>query len=75
MVRPRNEDGPEYAAWLKKNIKLLLDSIGASEPKDCKSACGTKIRFIVTKNNQRAPITAEGLNHFADCPNAARFRS
>ena len=66
MARP--SDPTEYAAWLKSNIALLYRTIGA-EAGECRS-CKAPLWWLITKNGKRAPFTAEGLNHFADCPNA-----
>jgi hypothetical protein len=50
----------------------LLDSIGADKS-TCKK-CGSVIWWVVTKNGKKAPFTAQGVNHFADCPGAEEVR-
>jgi hypothetical protein len=52
-------------------IQRLLDQVG--DLGTCK-ACGAKIWWIKTRRGKRAPYTAEGINHFADCPQAEEFR-
>lgn len=61
---------PEAAA-LKLNIRRLLDQVG--EKQVCK-ACGADIWFVVMRSGRRNPYTAAGVSHFADCPEAPRFR-
>lgn len=57
---------------LAENIKRLLSQVG--EPGRCKG-CGAPIWWVVHRNGRRAPCTEQGLNHFADCPQAGQFRS
>ncbi len=61
----------EQADALQTNLAHLLKQIG--EPALCK-ACGAEIWFVVNRNGKRAPYTKAGLNHFADCPAAEKFR-
>ena len=56
---------------LAANIKRLLDQIG--DKGTCRG-CNAEIWWVVHKNGKRAPYTATGLNHFADCPKAQSFR-
>jgi len=56
---------------LKTNVRRLLDQVGGKGR--CK-ACNADIWWVKLKSGRMAPYTAEGLNHFADCPNADRFR-
>jgi hypothetical protein len=38
-------------------------------------ACGDEIRFELTANGKHQPISVKtGVSHFADCPEAARFK-
>lgn len=60
----------EYAQLVLR-VKVLMQTVG--EPGTCKG-CGADIFWIVTKSGKRAPYTALGLNHFADCPKASAFR-
>ena len=57
---------------LKRNIASIYTTIGAG-PGNCR-ACQEPVWWVTTKNGNRAPFTADGLNHFADCPNAKDFR-
>jgi hypothetical protein len=57
---------------LLRRIRLILVAVG--EPGVCKG-CGAAIYWLQHANGKRAPYTPEGLNHFADCREAARFRS
>lgn len=59
-------------ARLRSNIQLLYKSLGLDQGQ-CR-ACGCPIWWVITKNGKRAPFTAEGLNHFADCEGADQFR-
>lgn len=36
--------------------------------------CNAQVFWIVHANKKKAPYTPEGLNHFADCPQRARFK-
>ncbi len=56
---------------LQLNLKQLLNQI--AEKNQCK-ACNKTIWFVKHKNGKLASYTEEGLNHFADCPNAEEFR-
>ena len=57
---------------LKENVQLLLNTLG--ERANC-SGCEAPIWWIVNpKTGKKLPITGAALNHFADCPQAARFR-
>ncbi len=56
---------------LVKNVAHLLKQIG--EPALC-SGCGVRIWFVRHLNGKRVPYTSSGLNHFADCPEAQKFR-
>lgn len=56
-----------------ENFIRLLKTIG--DPGECK-ACHAPIFWVLNpKTQKRMPITLTGLNHFADCPNAAQFRN
>lgn len=56
----------------KATIKKLLAQVG--EEARCRG-CQTPIWWVTHRNGRLAPYTAAGLNHFADCPRAADFRS
>lgn len=58
-------------AQMRINIRALLDHVG--DLARCKG-CGVEIWWIKTRAGRRAPYTQDGLNHFADCPQAERFR-
>lgn len=59
--------------WFRKNVRqLLINATGG--PRPC-TGCGADVYWIHhPATNRRAPYTAAGLNHFADCPNAGNFR-
>jgi hypothetical protein len=54
-----------------KRLLALLQAVG--DPGKCKG-CGVPIYWVLHRNGKRAPYTLNGLNHFADCPAADRFR-
>jgi hypothetical protein len=56
---------------LRLRIVALLHVMGDARP--CRS-CGAMITWVATRHGRLAPYTAEGLNHFADCPDAQWFR-
>lgn len=56
---------------LRKNIIALLNNIG--DAGHCRG-CSAAIYWVTHKNGKKTPYTLEGLNHFADCPAAARFK-
>lgn len=58
--------------WYRSNVALLMAQLGVDEAK-CRS-CGAKIWWIVTKAGNKAPISVDGLNHFADCAHAKLHR-
>jgi hypothetical protein len=53
-------------------MKALLDNV-AEFSRPCK-ACGELLWFVRHKNGKQAPYTVDGINHFANCPEAARFK-
>lgn len=59
------------SAKLLSNIALLLKQIG--DPGKCRG-CGADIWWVTHKNGKKAPYTAAGLNHFADCSAANKFK-
>lgn len=68
-------DGPrslEEVRRLRSNISHLLRAV-AGDCTPCRG-CGAPIWWIRTKTGRPAPWTADGLNHFADCPAASSFR-
>ena len=54
-----------------KRIRAVLGHVGNRG--HC-SACHAEIWWVRHLNGKTAPYTAEGLNHFADCPHADQFR-
>ena len=62
----------ELVVKLLSNIQHLYKTIGAQSG-TCKD-CGQPIWWVTTQNDKSAPFTARGLNHFADCCKADRFR-
>lgn len=74
LVRQFKSDNAEAVADTcdcAANLQTLLKQIGT--PDQCKK-CKADIFWVITKNGKAAPITPQGLNHFADCPNANEFR-
>lgn len=67
---PPEPTGPT-AADLRKRIGALLSNCGT--PGTCKG-CGAQIYWLQHRNGRNTPYTPEGLNHFADCPQAKRFK-
>ncbi len=66
------DDEGKNVLRLRDNIERLYKTLGAQSG-SCK-ACDAPIWWVTTKNGKSAPFTAEGLNHFADCPKAEQFR-
>jgi hypothetical protein len=59
---------------LRKRIVSILNS--AAEAKRTCSKCGAPLWFVKARaTGKLQPFTAEGLNHFADCPSAAHFKA
>ena len=54
------------------NIARLMKTIGA-DVGVCRG-CNARVYWVTTRNGKKAPFTAAGLSHFADCPAAERFR-
>ena len=67
----RDEAVLEENVKLRAQVKMLLKQIG-TEGK-CRG-CQADIFWVVHKNGKNVPYTPEGLNHFADCPEAGKFR-
>jgi hypothetical protein len=54
--------------------QVLIDLLfKIADHSDCKG-CGAKVFWLTHKNGKKAPYTEAGLNHFADCPAADRFK-
>lgn len=56
---------------LVRNLSALLRQLGSEGA--CRG-CGKRIWWCKTKAGKNAPITEDGLNHFADCTAADQFR-
>jgi hypothetical protein len=56
----------------KDRLRKLLELV-SEETRPCK-ACGTELFFVRHRNGMRAPYTADGVNHFINCPSAEEFR-
>lgn len=64
---------PEAPDDIKARIARMLDVV-ATERRPC-AACGRTIWLVPTaKTGRPAPFTDNAVSHFADCPNADRFR-
>ncbi len=59
------------ASELGENMIRLLDMI--ANRTSC-TACGRTIWMVRMKSGKFNPVTADGISHFADCPNAKEFR-
>ena len=57
---------------VEDRLRSLLE-LTAVETRQCK-ACGTLLFFVQHRNGKIAPYTIEGVNHFSNCPQAARFK-
>jgi hypothetical protein len=57
---------------VEDRIRRLL-GLTAEESRTCK-ACGALLFFVRHSNGKLAPYTADGVNHFVNCPAAERFR-
>lgn len=44
-----------------------------TDPKPC-SSCKAPMYWITTAHGQRMPVNADGISHFATCPDAANHR-
>jgi hypothetical protein len=67
----QNQEEAQLIENLLNAIHHLLNQIG--DKGTCKG-CGRAIWWVKHRNGKRAPYTAEGLNHFADCPQRELFR-
>jgi uncharacterized protein with PIN domain len=66
-------DVEQKLADARERMTHLLDQIGGPWA-SCK-ACGAAIRFVHHPRTKKSvPYTAEGQNHFIDCPDRDRFR-
>jgi hypothetical protein len=57
---------------LDERMRRLLE-LTAVETRKCK-ACGVMLFFVQHSSGKVAPYTADGLNHFVNCPQAERFK-
>lgn len=57
---------------LRKRVRELLERT-AQARRPCK-ACGTELFFVMHANGKSTPYTGDGVNHFIDCPEGARFK-
>jgi hypothetical protein len=67
----RSEEQKNTIDRLKNNVRRLLDQVG--DKGKCRG-CDAEIWWVKLRSGKVGPYTAEGLNHFADCPKADRFR-
>lgn len=58
---------------LLARIEALLHAI-ATDERPCRR-CGAHLAFVRHANGRTAPYTLDGVNHFANCPNATEFRA
>lgn len=71
LPHPEGSDARMCVNALQSKLRALLKAVG--DEGVC-SACLAPIIWVVHRNGKRAPYTLAGLNHFADCPAAERFR-
>jgi hypothetical protein len=62
-------DFPDGTSWVIPDGWLHLGDL----PSHCRS-CGARVLWLESKNGKRAPINQDGVNHFATCPDANRWR-
>jgi Zn-finger protein len=55
-------------------MTALRFPIPPSTPKRACKSCLAPIYWIETQAGKRMPVNANGVSHFADCPNAASHR-
>ena len=60
----------DYCPWEDRLKKMLVI---AGTPGRCKG-CDATIYWLSTRRDAVLPYTSEGLPHFADCPQADKFR-
>jgi hypothetical protein len=53
---------------LERILQLVAEAV-----RPCQ-ACGVKLYFVRHANGKLAPYTADGVNHFATCPDRDRFK-
>lgn len=68
---PPRLGGHEDAESMRDIVRVYVMNLG--DPARCKG-CGATIWYIRHANGKHVPYTRDGLNHFADCPKAQRFR-
>ncbi|MCU0912980.1 MAG: hypothetical protein MUC88_00280 [Planctomycetes bacterium] len=63
----------DLVSELRENIRRLLDVVGDRLP--CKGpTCTATIWFVRTKRGKITPYDGDACNHFATCPDAAKFK-
>lgn len=72
LVAALNGDRRACVEWYRSNVRLLMQTMGVAADK-C-SSCGAPIWWVTTKNGKPAPISVDGLSHFADCRTADQHR-
>ena len=56
----------------EERLRRILE-LTAEGKRPCK-ACGVELYFVRHANGKLTPYTVDGINHFANCPEAQRFR-
>jgi hypothetical protein len=56
----------------EERLLQLLQRV-AEETRPCR-ACGEILYFVRHRSGHTAPYTAQGINHFINCPQATQFR-
>jgi hypothetical protein len=67
------DQAPVDIPAIEKRMETLLNLI-AEEIRPCK-ACGVQLAFVRHRNGKLGPYTADGVNHFINCPKAGEFRA
>ncbi len=57
----------------KEQVRKTLLAL-ATVVAPCK-ACGRQLYFCTSKTGAKVPLTDDGVSHFKDCPEPARFSS
>ena len=62
----------QVRAAYEANIARLMKTIGADV--GLCLGCNARVYWVTTRKGKKAPFTAAALSHFADCPDAAKYR-
>jgi uncharacterized protein with PIN domain len=71
--QPTKEEWVEFELNQMKERLVKLFGLIAEEKRPCR-ACAQELWFVRHKNGKVAPYTADGTNHFINCPHAKEFK-